>query len=167
MVKKVYLSLGSNMGDRETNLQRAIDLLHAPDLRIVRCSRVLETAPRDLPNQPWFLNLVLECETEIFPMILLKRLQHIEKEMGRQRRIAKGPRLIDIDIVLYGRFVIDTPALTVPHPAMTERRFVLEPLAELAPDLRHPVSRRTMRELLAATAAQPAKRTPWAPRLPS
>jgi 2-amino-4-hydroxy-6-hydroxymethyldihydropteridine diphosphokinase len=153
-LKKAYLSLGSNLGDRELNLRRAIELLESEELRITRRSSVYETEPRDLRNQPWFLNAVVEVETSLFPLQLLHRVLKIEKEMGRRRKVSKGPRNIDIDILLFGSFVIFTSQLSVPHPRIEERRFVLEPLAELAPDLRHPVHRKTMRELLAATAGQ-------------
>lgn len=158
-MKKAYLSLGSNVGDREQHLRSAIELLERELLRVTRRSAVYETEPRDFRSQPWFLNAVVEVETTLFPMQLLHRVLKIEKEMGRKRTIAKGPRSIDIDILLYGNSVISTSSLTVPHPRMEERRFVLEPLAELAPDLRHPVHRKTIRELMAATAGQTARRT--------
>ena len=150
-MKLAYLSLGSNMGRRESTLAEALRLLAAPDLRVVRVSPVYETEPMELRDQPWFLNLVAEIETDLFPRQLLARTQKIEKELGRKRKVSKGPRTIDIDILLYGSFVIDTPDLPVPHPRMAERRFVLEPLAQLAPELRHPVLRRTVSELLART----------------
>ena len=153
-MKKAYLSLGSNLGDRELNLRRATELLECAELRITRRSSVYETEPRDLRNQPWFLNAVIEVETSLFPLQLLHRVLKIEKEMGRRRTVSKGPRNIDIDILLFAGFVISTSQLTVPHPRIEERRFVLEPLAELAPDLRHPVHRKTVRELLAATGGQ-------------
>jgi len=153
-MKLAYLSLGSNMGRRESTLAEALRLLAAPDLRVVRVSPVYETEPMELRDQPWFLNLVAEIETDLFPKQLLARTQRIEKELGRKRKVSKGPRTIDIDILLYGSFVIDTPDLQVPHPRMAERRFVLEPLAQLAPELRHPVLRRTVSELLAATRGQ-------------
>ena len=157
-MKLVYLSLGSNLGDRERMLAEALRLLQAPDLRIARISPVYETEPRDLKGQPWFLNLVVEVETGLFPRRLLARIQKIEKQLGRKRGVAKGPRTIDIDILLVGSFVIDAPDLVIPHPRMAERRFVLEPLAQLAPELRHPVLRRTIRELLAGTQAQTVRR---------
>ncbi len=166
-MKRVYLGLGSNLGKREEHLQSCIDTLNAPDLRVLRTSSVYETAPRDVLGQPWFLNLVLECETELFPVQLLKRIQRIEKQLGRQRIVSKGPRTIDIDILLFGNFSIDQPLLQVPHPRIAERRFVLEPLAELAPDLRHPVTRRSMREMLAATKDQALRKVTWSPTLPT
>jgi 2-amino-4-hydroxy-6-hydroxymethyldihydropteridine diphosphokinase len=154
MLKTAHLSLGSNLEDRAGNLRLALKALASPEIVIKRTSSLYETEPQDLRHQPWFLNLVVEIETTLFPLQLLGRIQRIERELGRQRVVAKGPRTIDIDIILFGRFVIDTPELQVPHPRMTGRRFVLEPLAELAPELRHPVTRSTVREMLAATTSQ-------------
>ena len=158
MSKTVYLSIGSNLGGRERNLRDALGLLAGPSLRILRVSSFYETEPRDVADQPWFLNAVVEAETDLFPKQLLARLQKIERQLGRKRIRPKGPRTIDIDILLYGEAVIATDDLTVPHPRMEERRFVLEPLAELGPDLRHPVTRRTVREMLRAVAAQQVRR---------
>jgi 2-amino-4-hydroxy-6-hydroxymethyldihydropteridine diphosphokinase len=157
-MKTAYLSLGSNLSARETNLRRALALLAAPDLHIKRTSSTYETEPQDLPQQPWFLNLVVEIETTLFPLQLLARVQKIEKELGRRRTVPKGPRTIDIDILLFGDFTIDNSKLTVPHPRMRQRRFVLEPLAELAPDLRHPITRRTIREMLNDVSVQIVKK---------
>jgi len=109
-------------------------------------------------NQRWFLNLAAEVETDLFPRQLLGRIVRIERELGRRRMIENGPRTIDIDILFFGNAVVQTGELTIPHPRFAERRFVLEPMVELAPDLRDPVSRKTMRELLAATAGQTVKR---------
>jgi 2-amino-4-hydroxy-6-hydroxymethyldihydropteridine diphosphokinase len=153
-VRTAYLSLGSNLDDRESNLRRALQMLASPDLHVKRVSSLYETEPQDLRRQPWFLNLVAEVETALFPIQLLHRIQKIEKELGRKRIVEKGPRIIDIDIVFFGNFVIHTPLLEIPHPRMQDRRFVLEPMAELAPDLRHPVTRRSLREMLAGTAGQ-------------
>lgn len=153
-MKTVYLSLGSNLGDREGYLRRAIALVGAAGVRVLRVSSLYETEPLEVHGQPWFLNLVVEAETELFPKQLLGRLQKVELDLGRRRTRPKGPRPIDIDILLYGRSVIEGAELTVPHPRLAERRFVLEPLAELAPELRHPVNHRTIGELLAATAGQ-------------
>jgi 2-amino-4-hydroxy-6-hydroxymethyldihydropteridine diphosphokinase len=156
-VKTAYLSLGSNLGDRAGNLRRAVELLASPDILIMRTSSLYETEPQDLHQQPWFLNQVVEIETRYFPMQLLGRIQSIEREMGRRRTVAKGPRVIDIDIILFGNFIIETPRLQVPHPRMPARRFVLEPLAELVPELRHPITRRTVGEMLRATMGQVVK----------
>jgi 2-amino-4-hydroxy-6-hydroxymethyldihydropteridine diphosphokinase len=155
VTKIVYLGLGSNAGDRERNLQRALEVLAAADLRIARASPIYETEPVEFTQQSWFLNQVAEAETGLFPMQLLGRVMRVERELGRVREIPKGPRSIDIDILFYGRAVVRTAKLEIPHPAIAERRFVLVPLADLAPDLRHPVTRRTVREML--DAAPPAK----------
>ncbi|MBZ5620977.1 MAG: 2-amino-4-hydroxy-6-hydroxymethyldihydropteridine diphosphokinase [Acidobacteriia bacterium] len=149
-MKTVYLSLGSNVGDRERNLQAAIERLQAPDLRVLHTSPVYETEPVDYTAQRWFLNLVVEAETGLFPLQLLSRTARIERELGRVRTVAKGPRTIDIDILLYGKAVVDSRKLQIPHPRMAERRFVLAPLADLAPQMRHPVTHKTVREMLDA-----------------
>jgi 2-amino-4-hydroxy-6-hydroxymethyldihydropteridine diphosphokinase len=156
-MKTIYLSLGSNLGDREGCLREAIARLGAAGIRVLRVSSLYETEPMEVREQPWFLNLVVEAETDLFPKRLLARTQRIELELGRKRVRPKGPRSIDIDILLYGQSVIESNELMVPHPRLAERRFVLEPLAELAPELRHPVNRRSIRELLAATAGQVVK----------
>jgi 2-amino-4-hydroxy-6-hydroxymethyldihydropteridine diphosphokinase len=154
----VYLGLGSNVGERERNLRDALDLLAEPRLRVLRVSSFYETAPLEVRDQPWFLNAVAEVETDLFPKQLLARIQKIEQQLGRKRVRPKGPRTVDIDILLYGATVIDTEELQVPHPRLAERRFVLEPLAELAPELRHPVTRRTVTEMLHAVAGQAVRR---------
>jgi 2-amino-4-hydroxy-6-hydroxymethyldihydropteridine diphosphokinase len=147
-VKTIYLSVGSNLGDRERNLRSAVERLDSPTLHVLRVSPIYETEPVDLLDQRWFLNLVLEGETNLFPMQLLSRTASIERDLGRVRTVPKGPRTLDIDILLYGRAVVHTPKLEIPHPRMPERRFVLVPLADLSPDLRHPVLHRSVRELL-------------------
>ena len=139
------------MGDRARNLEQAIGEMRAAGVEVKRVSSVYDTEPVGVRNQPWFLNVVVEAETELFPLQLLRRLQEIEIRLGRRRLGEQEPRTIDIDILLYGGFRIERRDLTVPHPRIAERRFVLEPLHELAPDLRHPVSRLTIRELLSAT----------------
>jgi 2-amino-4-hydroxy-6-hydroxymethyldihydropteridine diphosphokinase len=159
-LKIIYLGLGSNVGDREAMLQAAVDLLQSRDLRVTRISPVYETEPQGRRNQPWFLNAVVEAETELFPMQLLTRIGKIERQLGRKRPAENAPRSIDIDIVLYGRAVVSTASLEIPHPRFRERRFVLAPLAELAPELRDPVTRRTVRELLAGTAEQSVRKVP-------
>jgi 2-amino-4-hydroxy-6-hydroxymethyldihydropteridine diphosphokinase len=159
-LKTAYIGLGSNLGDRAENLRQAIAHLAAPDLRVGRASSVYETEPRDVPDQPWFLNQVVEIETSLFPRQLLARMLKIERDMGRQRIAGKGPRTIDLDILLYGRAVVTAPDLEIPHPRMPERRFVLEPLAELSPDLRHPQTKRTIQEMLSKVAGQVTKKRP-------
>jgi len=158
-LKQAFLSLGSNVGHREAQLLTALERLEAAGIHVLRRSSIYETEPQDFHDQPWFLNLVVEAETELFPRQLLSRIGKIERELGRIRIMAKGPRTIDIDILLFGDFVIGTRELEVPHPRMSERRFVLEPLAELAPDLRHPVNGKTVSEMLSETQAQAVK--PW------
>ena len=136
-----------------------MERLEAAGIHILRRSSIYETEPQDLLDQPWFLNIVVEVESELFPRLLLARAQAIEIGMGRRRDLPKGPRPIDIDILLFGSFVIGTRELEVPHPRMRDRRFVLEPLAELAPGLRHPANGKTVREMLSEVQTQIVK--PW------
>jgi 2-amino-4-hydroxy-6-hydroxymethyldihydropteridine diphosphokinase len=147
-LKRVYLSLGSNIGDREGNLRKAVERLAALDIRVLRASRIYETEPVDYKDQAWFLNQVVEAETSLFPMQLLTRTGRVERELGRTRTVRNGPRTIDIDILFYGAATVETARLEIPHPRIAQRRFVLAPLAELAPLLRHPVTHRTVREML-------------------
>ncbi len=149
MAEVAYLSLGSNLGDREANLREAIAQLKSVG-SIRALSAFYETQPVEFTNQPWFLNCVLKLETEESPRKLLKSALSIETDMGRMRFGDKGPRKIDIDIVLFGDQVVSEPGLAIPHPAMQERRFVLEPLVEIAPDARHPVLNKKAIELLEA-----------------
>jgi 2-amino-4-hydroxy-6-hydroxymethyldihydropteridine diphosphokinase len=146
MHKRVYLSLGSNVGDRAAHLNRAIDRMGALG-KVMAVSSFYETEPVEFAAQPWFLNCAVELDTEKMPKQLLAAILDIEKEMGRRRVQKKGPRTLDIDILLFRNAIIQTKGLTIPHPAMHERRFVLEPLAEIAPEARHPVIKRTVREL--------------------
>ncbi|MBL8174380.1 MAG: 2-amino-4-hydroxy-6-hydroxymethyldihydropteridine diphosphokinase [Bryobacterales bacterium] len=152
--KTVYLALGSNLGDRVANLRDAIARLPKAGVQVTSVSSVYETKAMYKTDQPDFLNLVLEAKTRVLPRVLMRRLQTIERELGRRRAVANGPRTIDIDVLLYGRFVIATPDLAVPHPRIEERRFVLEPLAEIAPNLRHPIHKKTAAQLLAAVKHQ-------------
>ena len=149
MTAVIYLSMGSNLGDRQKNLHEAISALTQSNVRPKRVSAIYETEPIDFTDQPWFLNCVIEAETELPAPELLRSLRAIEARLGSKKEFAKGPRLLDIDILLYGAETIDTPELQVPHPRMTLRRFVLAPLAELAPQLRHPSWTATAAELLA------------------
>jgi len=157
-MQKVYLSLGANLGDRAAQIDTAIPMLDAAGVKILRRSSLYETEPQDLPNQPWFYNLVIEAETALFPLQVLRQIERIEKEMGRQRVVAKGPRCIDIDILFFGAFVIETKKLQVPHPRLHQRRFVREPLSELAPALKHPTLKLTIRQLLSDLQGQSVRR---------
>jgi len=143
----VYLSLGSNIGDREAHLREAIRRLESTG-KLRSLSSIYETEPVEFTDQPQFLNCAVALETSSTPEQLMLQLLTVEKAMGRQRIQKKGPRTIDLDILLFEDEVIATPVLTIPHPAMQYRRFVLEPLAEVAPDAMHPVLRKTVRELL-------------------
>jgi len=153
-LKTVYLGLGSNIGNREGNLREALERLDAAEIRVVRRSSLYETEPLELLDQPPFLNAAVEVKTDLFPLQLLARIRDIEREMGRRRVTPKGPRNIDIDILFYGRSVIQTAELETPHPRIAQRRFVLEPLAEIAPEFRHPVSGKTAHEMLAGLEPQ-------------
>jgi 2-amino-4-hydroxy-6-hydroxymethyldihydropteridine diphosphokinase len=148
LIHTAYLSLGSNLGDRMQNLREAIDRLDAhPDIQVTRISPVYETKPVGYTEQPDFLNLAVEIKTSLDPKNLLKITSSTELDMGRQREIRFGPRTIDIDILLMDRQVMDTAELTLPHPRMGERAFVLLPLADLAGDLVHPVTLQTVSDM--------------------
>jgi len=152
-VKRIYLSLGSNVGDRESHLRAALDRF-PPHIRVLRASPLYETAPVEFTAQPWFLNQVIEAQTALSPAELLSHTAAIERDLGRTREIPKGPRTLDIDILLYNDAVVHTATLEIPHPRMAERRFVLAPLADLAPDLRHPITGLTVCEMLEAAPPQ-------------
>lgn len=146
MANLVYLSLGSNIGDRAARLRDAITRLESLG-RVMAVSSFYETEPVEYTQQPWFLNCAVALETTKMPRRLMSALLQIERHMGRRRVTKKGPRTIDIDILLFGDTVMNSADLTIPHPAMQERRFVLEPLAEIAQDARHPGLNKTIREL--------------------
>ena len=159
----IYLSLGSNIGDRAGHIARALELLAARRVRVVRRSALYETEPVEMRAQEWFLNGVVEVETEPLggeglgsgsdwgPQRLMQALLEIERALGRERVTPKGPRIIDIDILLYGSAVVREARLEIPHPRMAERRFVLVPFAEIAPEAVHPVLKKTIGELLRET----------------
>jgi len=151
MTKTVYLGLGSNLGDRAENLAQALARLAATGLHCVRRSSLYATEPVGAGPQHWFLNCVVEASTELMPRQLLRATQQVERGLGRRRSLRNAPRTVDIDILLYGAIVVSLPGLEIPHPRIAERRFVLVPLREIAPGLRHPTLRRTIAELLAET----------------
>ena len=142
-----YLSLGSNIGDRVANIRECIARLGSVG-HVSKVSSYYETEPMEWREQPWFVNSVVQLETELSAEELLTSIQRIEAELGRTRELLKGPRTIDIDILLLDFLVVDENNLQVPHPAMHKRRFVLEPLSEIAPEAWHPVLARTAGELL-------------------
>ena len=147
--KRVFLSLGSNLGDRLANIRKALQQLPEAGVRIKRVSSFYRTEPIDFRPQAWFVNCVAEAETRLMPMQLLKAVKLVERTLGRRPAVDNRPRPIDIDILLYDDVVVHSAALNIPHPRMAERRFVLLPLRELAGSLRHPVTRRTIYEMLA------------------
>jgi 2-amino-4-hydroxy-6-hydroxymethyldihydropteridine diphosphokinase len=152
--KGIYLSLGSNIGDRALNVAHAIEALRRHGVHLVRQSSLYETEPVELRAQEWFLNCVAEVETDLTPQELMHALLEIERSMGRMRSTPKGPRIIDIDILFFGSAIVREAGLEIPHPRMAERRFVLVPFAEIAPVAIHPVLKNTITELLAETHDQ-------------
>lgn len=142
-----YIALGSNLGDRSENLARARELL-AEHVLIVKSSGIYETEPWGVTDQPLFLNQVVEGDTELTALELLHFCKQIEQEMGRMETIRFGPRLVDLDVLLYGKLQMKTPELTIPHERMTQRAFVLVPLAEIAPHLNIPGTGMTVEEAL-------------------
>lgn len=151
-VKTVYLGLGSNLGERENFIEKAIVALEESGIRVVQRSPIYETAPVGTTAGRWFLNCVVEAETELMPLGLLRRIQKIERQLGRRSQAAPQPlgRTIDIDILLFGSGTVNHPELVIPHSALPERRFVLEPLQTIAPGLRHPVTGLSSAEMLGA-----------------
>lgn len=150
-MKSAYLSLGSNLGDRAANIRKALELLPEAGVKIRRVSSFYRTEPVDFRPQAWFVNCVAEAATVLMPLQLLTAVKKVERSVGRRPGVAKGPRPIDIDILLYENVVVRSSALTIPHERLSDRRFVLIPLRELAADARHPVSRHTVQEMLAET----------------
>jgi len=143
----VYLALGSNLGDRLANLRLAVEAL-APEVKVLVQSSVYETPPWGYADQPAFLNMALKAETDLEPLALLRHLKTLETRLGRETTFRYGPRLIDLDILFCDDRVVDEEGLTIPHPRLHERAFVLVPLADIAPELLHPVLKKTVREML-------------------
>jgi len=144
----VYLALGSNVGNRAANLKSAIAAL-PPQMEVKAKSRVFETPPWGYADQEKFLNQVLKVQTYLQPEQLLKHLKRLEVTLGREATFQNGPRLIDIDILFYDELVFESPTVTIPHPRLHERGFVLMPLMDIAPDLVHPVKKQTIQQLIA------------------
>jgi 2-amino-4-hydroxy-6-hydroxymethyldihydropteridine diphosphokinase len=159
-LKQVFLALGSNLGDRQKNLETALLALRNEPIRLIACSPIYETEPRDVTHQPWFFNMVVKCETALFPLQLLAIIHRVERSLGRTRVgvVPRGPRIIDIDILLFGSLVMQTEKLTIPHPRMLERRFVLEPLTEIASGLYYPGTHDLISRRLVGVSGQPMRR---------
>lgn len=147
-MSKVYIGIGSNLGDRLRNCLSALELLRQNGLSVTKQSSMCETKPWGVTEQPEFVNMTVEAETDLAPMKLLEMIKKIEKEMGRQDTIRWGPRIIDLDILLYDDIVLKTDSLTIPHPLMHEREFVLGPLSEIAGEFVHPVLKKSIADLL-------------------
>ena len=147
-IHSVFIALGSNIGDRSTALRKAIDLM-PPDIIPITFSKVYETPPWGYEDQPPFLNQVIKAQTHLSPLELIKRLKRIELEIGRQPIFLYGPRLIDLDILFYDDLVYISESLTIPHPEIINRAFVLVPLMEIAPNYIHPVSKKKIFEFIA------------------
>jgi len=153
MAEPIYLALGTNLGDREANLQAAKDWF-SPDISIVHESPIYITPPWGYADQPEFLNQVVEVETALEPLPLLRFLKEIEAEMGREATFRNGPRLIDLDILFYGQRIIEAEDLRIPHPSLPERAFVLVPLNDIAPNFIHPVLQESVHTLLSNVDVQ-------------
>ena len=144
----VYIGIGSNLGNREENCQKAIALLIEKNIKITKRSSLYETEPWGAKEQPGFINMAVEIETNLEPGVLLKTIKEIESSMGRRKGMRWGPRVIDLDILLYDEHVIKTHELEIPHPGIKDREFVLKPLSEIAPDKIHPIFKKSIKTLL-------------------
>ncbi len=154
-MREIYIALGSNLGDRAANLLRAVSLLKQRGVKIVKISDFMETEPYGVTDQPLFLNAAAQVSTTLEPLPLLKVMLQVEQDMGRVRQRHWGERNIDLDLLLYGERQLHSEELTLPHPDMLNREFVLAPLAEIAPQLRHPTAHKTIRELLEQLRQRP------------
>lgn len=153
MLSEAYIALGSNLGSSLANLSAAIELMRRFAVE-VQPSRVYRTSPQGFRNQPAFYNSVCRISTRLTPFQLIERMLGIEAAVGRHRTFRNAPRILDLDILLYNRLVLESPPLVLPHPRMAERLFVLRPLADIAPQLKHPVSGLTVREMLRALGGE-------------
>jgi 2-amino-4-hydroxy-6-hydroxymethyldihydropteridine diphosphokinase len=145
---KVFIGIGTNLGDRSKNIEEALNNLKLKEVTIVHQSPIYETEPYGLTDQPKFLNCAIETNTTLSPQELLETLLKIEKKMGRERKIPWGPRIIDLDILFYGDLVVNEESLIIPHPDLQNRFFVLKPLSDIAPEFLHPVSKKTIKQML-------------------
>ncbi len=145
-----FVGLGSNIEPRRHHLQLALTRLRAAPFGMTAQSSLYESEPMDVTEQAWFLNMVVQLETELEPLALLKALQGVEQEAGKQIVVRRGPRTLDLDLLLWGQAILETRDLTLPHERLALREFVLRPLAEIAPEVRHPLTERTAKEMLAA-----------------
>ncbi len=143
-----YLGIGSNLGNREENCEQAVELLIKKEIKLIKRSSLYETEPWGVKEQPAFINMVIKAETILTPEELLNTLKTIESALGRREAIRRGPRIIDLDILFYDDLVINTPELEIPHAGIKDRKFVLKPLSDIAPDKVHPVLKKNMRTLL-------------------
>lgn len=143
-----YIGIGSNLGDREENCEKALAILEQKGIKTVKRSSMIETEPWGVKEQPKFMNMAVEVTTDLLPDQLLQKLKEVETEMGRTETTRWGPRVIDLDILFYNDMVMNSPGIDIPHPHMHEREFVLQPLTEIAPDKIHPVLKKSVRELL-------------------
>jgi 2-amino-4-hydroxy-6-hydroxymethyldihydropteridine diphosphokinase len=146
MSTNVFIGFGSNLGDRKANIEEALRL---GGFKIARTSSLYETEPVGFVNQPWFVNCVVEIESDLAPLDLLRICQSVEQKLLRKREIPKGPRTIDLDILFYGTLIVHDPDLVIPHPAIQDRLFVLQPMNEIAPNFVHPLLKKTISQLLA------------------